>query len=170
MSSERVSMLTPDDAEAFAGLRREALLDSPLAVAASPDADLAADLGHARQQHAGAPDNAVFGAFRERLVGCVGIWRDRHIKLDHKAHVWGMYVAPTHRRHGLGAELLLAAIGHAESLRGVDWVQLSVSSASPGARRLYEGYGFCVWGTEEDAMRYEDAVTTEYHMALRLAA
>jgi ribosomal protein S18 acetylase RimI-like enzyme len=170
MSTEGVRILTPDDADSFAQLRREGLVDAPLAFASSPEDDLAGDIGRVREQLARTPESVVFGAFLDRLVGCVGIRRDGHLKSSHKAHVWGMYVAAIHRREGLGAELLLAAIRHAESLRGIEQVQLSVSSASPEARRLYESHGFRVWGTEEDALRYEGEVSTEYHMTLTLVA
>jgi len=165
---DMIRLLDRDDVDAFTQLRREALLDSPLAFASSPDDDVAAEVGAARAQLERAPDAVVFGAFEDTLVGMLGLGRDRHLKSAHKAHVWGMYVAPHHRRNGLGARLLEAAIEHAQSLPGVEWLQLSVSSAAPGARALYESAGFLPWGSEPDALRYGGEVTTELHMALRL--
>jgi RimJ/RimL family protein N-acetyltransferase len=79
-----------------------------------------------------------------------------------------MYVAPSHRGKGIAAELMQGVIQHARSLPGVSWVLLSVSSAAPGARRLYERLGFQLWGTEPDALRYEGQSVVENHMALRL--
>src|SRR5438132_7478776 len=143
-----IRQLRDHDAEAYAELRREALLDSPLAFGASPTDDFVSSPKAVREQLRRAPDWVIFGAIEDGLVGVVGLFRDRHLKSSHKAHLWGMYVAQRHRRQGIGAELLQAAVCHARALPGVSWVHLSVTSAAPGARRLYEEIGFRVWGTE----------------------
>jgi ribosomal protein S18 acetylase RimI-like enzyme len=155
-----IRILREEDAEAYAELRREALLDSPLAFTSSPADDLAFS------PHP--PDSVILGAFDRSLVGAVGAYRDRHVKASHRVHVWGMYVTPSHRGKGIAAELMRGVIEHARSLPGVSWVLLSVSSAAPGARSLYERLGFQVWGTEPDALRYEGRSVVENHMALKL--
>ena len=163
-----IRQLRDDDAEAYVELRRQALADSPLAFAASPGDDLAASAEDVRAQLRLAPEAVILGAFPERLVGAIGLYRDRHLKAAHKVHLWGMYVAPDHRRRGVGVALLQAALRHARALPGVTWVHLSVSSAAPAARRLYERAGFEVWGTEPDALRYGGQAVVEHHMALAL--
>ena len=117
-----------------------------------------------------APESIILGAFGPALVGTVGMHRERHTKKSHKVHLWGMYVAPDHRRQGVGSELLRAALDHARRLPDVRWVQLSVSSAAPAAQRLYERTGFQIWGTEPDALRHDGRAAVEHHMALRLAS
>src|SRR5262245_57337342 len=115
------------------------------------------------------PDTVILGAFDgQRLVGVVGIYRDRHVKASHKAHLWGMYVTPARRRAGIASALLRAAIRHAETLAGVSWFHLGVSSAATGARALYESAGFRTWGTEPEALRHGGRVVWLLHMALRL--
>lgn len=156
------------DAGAYAELRREALLDSPLAFSASPADDFVSTPEAVREQLRRTPEWVILGAFRPELIGTLGIFRDRHLKSSHKAHLWGMYVASRHRRDGVAAELLQAALRHARSLPGVSWVHLSVSSAAPEARRLYERAGFRVWGTEPEALRHEGQTVVENHMALSL--
>jgi RimJ/RimL family protein N-acetyltransferase len=163
-----IRALTEDDLEACIALRREALADAPLAFAASPDDDFASSADSLRAQMAKAPDWVIFGAFEETLVGTVGLIRDRHVKASHKMHVWGMYVTPSHRGRGLGAQLLDAAIEHARAVSGVDWLFLGVSSAAPAAQRLYERAGFEIWGTEPDALRDGGSSVVEHRMALRL--
>jgi RimJ/RimL family protein N-acetyltransferase len=165
-----IRLLDGDDVESFAKLRQEALIDSPLVFASSPEDDVAAAHGRPREQLERGPDAVVFGAFEESLVGMLGLMRDRHRKSAHRANIWGMYVSPDHRRRGLGSALLHAAIAHARALPGVERIVLSVSSAAPGARALYELAGFRAWGDEPDAMRHQGAVTSEIHMALRLDA
>lgn len=163
-----IRILRKEDAEAYAELRREALIDSPLAFTSSPADDFASSPETLREQLRRAPDSVILGAFDEGLVGAVGVYRDRHVKASHRVHVWGMYVAPSHRGKGIAAELMQGVIQHARSLPGVSWVLLSVSSAAPGARRMYERLGFQLWGTEPDALRYEGQSVVENHMALRL--
>jgi RimJ/RimL family protein N-acetyltransferase len=155
-----VRTLGANDFADFARLRRQALLETPLAFAASPETDAASSPDVLR--------SPVFGAFDGGLVGMAGLLRDRHAKSAHKIHLWGMYVEPSHRGHGVAAKLLNAAIDHARSLPGVAWIHLDVTSAAPEARRLYERVGFRVWGTENDALRHEGQSVDEYRMALRL--
>ena len=164
-----IRLLREEDAEGFAALRREALVDSPLAFASSPEDDSVSDPAVVREHLRRGPDTAILGAFGgERLVGTIGIYRDRHVKASHKAHLWGMYVTPSRRRAGVASELLRAAIRHAETLAGVSWIHLGVSSTATGALRLYESAGFDPWGTEPEALRHGDHVASLVHMALRL--
>lgn len=163
-----IRILREEDAEAYARLRREALLDSPLAFTSSPADDFALSPETLREHLQQASDSVILGAFDDDLVAVVGAFRDRHVKASHRVHVWGMYVTPSHRRRGIAAELLRGVIDHARSLPGISWVLLSVSSAAPDARRLYERFGFEWWGTEPDALRYDGKSVVENHMALRL--
>ena len=163
-----IRALTEDDLEAYVAVRREALVDSPLAFAASPDDDFASSAMNLAAQMKNAPDWVIFGAFDERLVGTVGLIRDRHVKAAHKMHLWGMYVTPSARRRGLATELLQAAMEHARATEGIEWIFLGVTAAAPAARRLYERAGFELWGTEPDALREGNQSVVEHRMALRL--
>jgi RimJ/RimL family protein N-acetyltransferase len=161
-----IRALRDDDVKAYLGLRREALLDSPLAFGASPADDFVSSVEVVRARLRGAPDWVILGAFQPGLVGAIGLFRDHHRKASHKVHLWGMYVGPGHRRQGIAADLLQAAIRHARSLPGVAWIHLSVTSAAPAARRLYERAGFEVWGTEPDALHHDGQSVVDHHMAL----
>jgi RimJ/RimL family protein N-acetyltransferase len=163
-----IRRLHVDDAEAYADLRREMLGDSPLAFAASLDDDLFSSLDRTREQLRQTSESAIYGAFDPDLVGAAGLYRDRHRKSSHKAHLWGMYVMPARRGQGIAADLLTATLQHAREWTGVSCVQLSVSSAAPAARGLYERFGFRLWGSEPDALRHEGRSAVEFHMALQL--
>ena len=149
------------DLDAYAVLRRRALLEFPLAFAASPETDVVVQIGKA-------PDWMLFGAFAPELAGIAGLIRMRHPKAAHKLHLWGMYVLPSHRRRGLAAALLAAAVEHARSMDGIAWIQLGVTDAAADARRVYERAGFVSWGREPDALRWEEESVGEEHMALDL--
>ena len=170
MAGAVIRALHDGDADAYVALRREALGDAPLAFAASAADDVASSAEAVREQLRRAPDAVILGAFQPDLIGAVGVFRDRHLKASHKVHVWGMYVMPSHRRQGIATELLRAALDHARTLPGAEWVHLSVSDAAPEARRLYEREGFTVWGTEPDALRHDCQTVVEHHMALYLRA
>jgi len=163
-----IRQLQVDDAAAYAELRRKMLVDSPLAFASSPTDDMFASVEATRDRLRWAPESVIFGAFAPDLVGAVGLYRDRHVKSSHKAHLWGMFVVPGHRRRGIAVDLMNETIQYARSLNEVSWIQLSVSSAAPAARALYERFGFRLWGTEPDALQLDGQSVVEYHMALRL--
>ena len=163
-----IRLLVASDAAAYAALRREALVQSPLAFASSPQDDIAAHVDSAGEQLKRAPESVIFGAFDGDLVGSIGIYRDRHEKCAHKTHIWGMYVKPAHRRRGVARSLLDAALRHAALQTGVKLVHLSVSSSALEARHLYEAAGFELWGIEPDSLRHNGDSADEHHMVLSL--
>jgi RimJ/RimL family protein N-acetyltransferase len=159
-----------NDAAAYVALRRESLASAPLAFASSPEEDFALDPATLETYLDGSADEVILGAFADALVGAVGLFRDRHRKAAHKAHLWGMYVQPAHRGAGLGGKLLADAVKHARGLPGVSSLHLSVTTDAPGAQRLYEAAGFRAWGTQPDSLRHDDRSVAEIHMALSLSA
>jgi RimJ/RimL family protein N-acetyltransferase len=167
MPGPAIRALKPADAVAYASLRRDALLGAPLSFASSSEDDRYSS-AEAVVEMLRDPESAIFGAFDGGLVGGVGVYRDTHAKAAHKAHIWGMYVAPAQRGRGVAAALLAAALDHARLLPGVSWVHLGVSSTAPAARHVYEAAGFEVWGAEPEALRHQGESAVEYHMARRL--
>jgi len=160
--------LRADDLDAYRRIREEALREAPLAFSSSPEDDFAGSPDAVRAEISGAPDALILGAFGPDLAGVAGVRRDRKRKSAHRVRIWGMYVRPAHRRHGVATGLLDAAVRHARSLPGTAWVHLGVATAAPDARRLYERAGFRVWGAEPDAVRDGDRATDVLHMVLRL--
>lgn len=159
-----VRALRAEDAEAWASLRRAALEAHPLAFGATAEGGCAALVAFALARIA-LEESVLLGAFlEERMVGIVGIRRERGPKERHKAYLWGMFVAPEARRRGAGTLLLEAAIEAARGWSGVDRVLLSVSSAAPGAEALYRRAGFRPWGREPEALRWQGASADEIHM------
>jgi ribosomal protein S18 acetylase RimI-like enzyme len=164
----KIRTLSPGDAEDLFELRRQALVDSPLAFMSSPEDDFAASVASVRDFLGRGIDSPVFGACDPRLVGMVGLYRDRHVKAAHKVHLWGMYVRPESRQQGLGHQLLDQALDHARKLDGVRLVHVSVGETAADAKSLYERAGFHVWGTEPEALCYDGRCMREFHMVLPL--
>jgi ribosomal protein S18 acetylase RimI-like enzyme/8-oxo-dGTP pyrophosphatase MutT (NUDIX family) len=162
-----VRRLRPEDGEAFIALRREALEREPFAFSSSAEEDRALSLDFLRRTLAGT-NQAIFGGFAGTLVGSAGVYQDTQRKAAHKAHVWGVYVAPPHRRRGLGRSLMTAVLQFARGLPGVSQVHLGVADRGRAALALYERLGFVTWGTEPAALRIGDETAAEHHMVLTL--
>lgn len=169
MSTHTVRLLNVADIPAYIALRREMLADSPWSFSASEadDRGLDAVFLAARLAESG---QAIVGGFDEagRLLGVAGLYRDPHIKMAHRARIWGVYVTPPARGAGLAARVVGAALETARSWSGVSSVGLSVSANSDTAQRLYKRLGFVAWGTEPDCLRLGDRSFDEVHMIARL--
>lgn len=164
-------LLTPDDAPAYAALRREMLVDTPWAFLRSLDDDFAvhADAVAAKlREH----ENRIAAAVDEddpsRLLASAGVVRLDPKKTRHRALIWGVYVTPKARGKGLGRAVMNLAIDTARTWPGVECIWLSVSDRTRAARALYESLGFVTWGTEPDAIRIGGESAAEHHMHLRV--
>ena len=115
------------------------------------------------------PATEVLGAFRNgTLVGTLGFYRHGQIKARHRASLWGMYVAPEQRRHGIGEALLREAIARARIVGDVEQLELTVVTGEEPARRLYVAAGFKVQGVLRHAMKLGDRYFDEECLILSL--
>jgi RimJ/RimL family protein N-acetyltransferase len=165
-----IRRLLPADAAAFQAVRLAALLDTPFAFASNHAEEKDVPLDAVSHRLEARDDEAVFGAFEgDSLVGTVGLNREHQMNLAHKGHVWGMYVAPSARGHGLARDLMLAALAFARGVPGLSKVNLHVDAGNVPAIALYESLGFVVFGRESDAMRVGSQKRDDLQMTLRLA-
>ena len=72
-----------------------------------------------------------------------------------EGEIANLAVAPSARRHGIGAALLDASLGEARR-RGVKQVYLEVRESNAAARALYERRGFSVVGRRKRYYRHPD--------------
>lgn len=150
-------------------LRKQGLRSHPLAFGASAEDEGGWTPESVESMFNTPEQSAVFGAVvDDRLAGIVGLRRHGARKSAHRAFIWGMYVDAAARRSGIGRQLLTAAIEEARKWRGVLQVQLTVTEASPEARRLYETFGFRAWGREPRVLCWNGAYTDEHHLVLNL--
>ena len=90
--------------------------------------------------------------------------------LDHDdaalAHLVSMWVAPAHRRFGIGATLVGAIVEWARTQR-VDRLQLLVTSTNDGAIKFYERLGFAL--TEMTTPHVSDPTLSDCEMSREIA-
>lgn len=147
----RIVPVTTDLLESCWQLRLRALRDHPEAFG-QPYEEAAAlsaiDVQETFETFWDFEDNKTFGAVAadENVVGMTGVAGWNRPKTRHRMDIWGVYVAPEHRGHGIADRLLEAAIEHARSIEGVLQLHLQAVSSNLAAIRSYERAGFVRWG------------------------
>ncbi|MBI1845825.1 MAG: GNAT family N-acetyltransferase [Candidatus Rokubacteria bacterium] len=162
--------LGPGDAPAFRALRVRALRDHPEAFGRTPEEVDAVEVLAERFRADAVRDlDFTLGAFDDAtLVAVAGCHRERFVKHRHVAIIWGVYVAPEHRRTGLGRRIFLAAVERAKAWPDLEQLHLDVTSANTGARALYLSCGFRTIGVKPRSLRVGDRYYDEEMMALDL--
>jgi len=157
--------LTPEDASVFQELRLQGLREAPTAFASSYEEKCDTPLAAVASRLVADVSGAVFGAFNEStLVGITGGRREEHNKLAHKAFIWGVHVAPTFRKLGIGRQLVSQALDYAFATLGVRQVNLGVNKSNLQAIALYETLGFKTFGVEEDFLLVDGVLHDEVLM------
>ena len=149
--------LTSKDAAAFQVLRLRSLRESPEAFGSSYDEEVSRPLtavGERLDASLTPHARIVLGAFGDgNLIGVVGCAQESRMKSRHKAVIWGMYVTPEARGHGVGRALLDRVVAEARSWPNVERLLLSAVERANAARALYLSAGFIPYGREVDAFR-----------------
>lgn len=111
----------------------------------------------------------VIGALEgAKLCGAVGLSFGKRAKVQHKASVFGLYVAARYRGQGLGRRLMEAVLTEARNRPGLKIVQLTVTEANHAAERLYEEVGFVAFGLEPYAIAVDGGFLNKVHLWRRL--
>ncbi len=140
-SGVRIQPITDDLLEPCWQLRLRALRDHPDAFGqpyeevADHDSDA---VRHLYETFWVYRNNGVFGAFTsdDTLVGMIGVAGWHRPKEEHRANIWGVYVAPEFRGMGISDQLLAAAIDYGRSMEGVLQLHLEVISTNAASRAI----------------------------------
>ncbi len=158
----KIRLLEPKDCPTFKGLRLEALLQHPEAFGSSYEEESKLT-EEAFQQGFCTCD--VFGAFvNDELVGCAGFFIYAAEKMSHRGCLFSMYTKDTHRNRGTADALIKAIIDHAKKC--VIQLHLTVVTTNHAAIRLYQKYGFTIYGTEPRSLKIGECFYDEHLMVL----
>lgn len=161
----QIRQLTQADLEDFRAIRLAALQDAPTAFGSVHAVESARPLSAFAERLAG---SRVFGAHAGgEIVGMVGLARETGLKDRHKGFLWGMYVQPAWRRHGVAAALMDALLAAAAD--EVEQVLLSVVQGNRAALAFYERHGFVAYGVEPRALKESGSYADEVLMVRFLA-
>ena len=168
-----IRRLLPADAERYHLLRQRALAEHPEAFTSSAEeeAPLVEKTRKRLTPDPHSPHDVVLGALEaDVLIGAVGMSVDPRIKVRHRGHVFGMYVARERSGRGVGRQLVDAVVAHATACEGVDSLVLTVTVGNDRAVSLYEHAGFTTFGREPGAVRVGGRHHDKLHMIRWLAS
>ena len=155
-------------------LRLRALKDHPEAFGEPFDSAVTLTLAQVTERASefwNGGDNRLYIAVSGLMpIGMLGIHREGRLRQQHRMGIWGVYVAPEYRGHGVAANLMELALEHARSLTTVLQVHLTVVSDNHRARAAYERHGFQRWGTMPRAEIVGNTALDYDHMVLMLDA
>jgi RimJ/RimL family protein N-acetyltransferase len=145
--------LCPGDVEAFRKIRLQAVTECPHEFGMTTNDVLSFPEDCISTELTRTENWAVIGAFHKgALIAVAGIARFRMPYLSHKAQIWGVYVAPSYRRAGVGTRLMQQTLQFIESVLGLRQVTLCVNPENKAAILIYQSVGFLLVGVEPRAL------------------
>jgi RimJ/RimL family protein N-acetyltransferase len=169
ISSGSVRVLTSTDAETYRSVRLQALQELPPAFGSLPEDEPNLSETAARLRESN--DRCFFGAFRdEQLIGIVRLSRYEAPNEKHRAYLAGLYVLPSFRRQGYGRALVREALSWTANASDIRRVNLTVVTQQDRAIRLYQSFGFSIYGTEKETFSRDGQFYDEYLMTLELTS
>jgi RimJ/RimL family protein N-acetyltransferase len=163
----RIRRLSAEDADLLKAVRVEATQESPASVYPTSDEEMDKPLDEFKKQLIWDSNNFVFGAFGDaQLVAIAGLKRERGLKLQHTAIIWGVYVKPPFRGRGVAKQLVATVLDAARGIPDVCQVKLRVHTQNEAAKRVYISNGFESCGIDRNVLRIGDASIDEELMIL----
>jgi ribosomal protein S18 acetylase RimI-like enzyme len=158
-----------EDAFDFWELRLRALKEYPEAFASSYEESVNKPVDEVTNRISETDNNYILGAFNDnKMIGMVGFKREASKKLEHKAVIWGMYIAPEYQGRGIGRNLLEEVIGKAKLMSNLNQINLTVVTSNEQAKKLYQSLGFQQFGIERKALKVGKTYYDEEMMVLML--
>jgi ribosomal protein S18 acetylase RimI-like enzyme len=160
-----IRRLTVDDLELFRDIRAEALRTHPQTFF-SPEEEEGGEAMMAAYRHW--LSGIILGASgRGNLIGVAGFYVSPARRLQHRGHIFTVYVRENGRGQGIGNLLIKELLVHAEAC--VEQVHLEVLLEATAAIRTYKRNGFEVYGTDPAAVRIGDATYDKYLMVRKFS-
>jgi ribosomal protein S18 acetylase RimI-like enzyme len=166
----QIRTINDADTQPWWNLRREALRTQSYAFGMSTEEHEATSLEETAARLRENPEtNFTLGAFEDdRLVGMATFVRETRLKLRHIGHIYGVYVAASHRHRGIANALITALLEKARRDHpSLEQITLAVTGNNGAASRLYRRLGFTSFGIEPKAIKIGVEYFDMEHMILR---
>jgi ribosomal protein S18 acetylase RimI-like enzyme len=158
--------LSPTDWEKFKELRLEALKKNSEAFGSSykesikkPDEEWKEKLVD--------PKSHIFAARDgDDLIGIAAAYQEEGEKIKHIAYIWGVYVRDTHRKKGIGRQLMETILSTLKANPEIEKANLNVNTRQAGAVKLYESLGFSITGTSHRELKVDGKYYDEHSMEM----
>ena len=161
--------LTTEDAAAYRALRLRALAEFPDAFTSSAAEEANSPEDWVARRLREREGHMMLGAFvGDELAGTAGLERRPRAKENHKALLYGMFVAPEHGGRHIGREMVDEVLRIARTWPGLEQITLTVTRTNDRARRLYAEAGFITFGVEHRAIKVDGTYYDKEHMVLFL--
>jgi ribosomal protein S18 acetylase RimI-like enzyme len=99
-------------------------------------------------------DDFVLGAFlNEKLVGVIGLKREKKHSVSHKGTVWGLVVLPECRKQGIGGKLLGSLVEKALEHEELKFIRAVVTVTDINASHVFKSQGFVQYGLEQRGIK-----------------
>ena len=166
----KIQTLNPADVAAYRTLRLRALQDHPEAFGSAYEDEVATPPESVAERLISNSERFTLGAWQgDTLVGMAGFYQNAGRKTRHRGGVWGMYVAPEVRGHGVGGALLREIIQRAKGLANLEEIVLAVTVGNLAAKTIYTQAGFETAYIEKRYLKIEDKYYDLEWMALRFS-
>lgn len=162
--------LTPKDFDEFCRVRLTSLETYPIAYSSmpkffieAPDKMKMALLTDSESDSS----NFIKGYFEDdKLVGVIGLRRESRESVNHKASIWGFYVAPKHQGKSIGRKLIEALIQDTLSDLRLKYLRLMTAVSCEKAVSLFNSVGFKQYGLEPASIQFDDVYHDQVYMKL----
>ena len=132
-----IRILEDSDAPSLWRIRLEAVQREPHAFSESATEHQARSIEEVTARMRATEEGFGLGAFIDgRLVGILRFERAQREKNRHRASIHAVYVTPEHRGNGIARALIAEVLRLARAQKGLEQVELSVSTEQEVARRL----------------------------------
>lgn len=164
--------LTTADAPAYRALRLAALQHNPesyLATYESENQKSVDTIAWELRQWTRPPVNGYYGLFVEnQLIGYAQLDQIFVVKQRHIAHLYNLYIDPTHRGQGHATKLIEHLTQLAREKAGVERLFITCNRHNTAAQALYQKLGFRQYALREKSVKWQGEYDDELEMVKEL--